>query len=79
MDPDYGEIYSALQVVTQNARTYFAQCGNSIVQPKDEDAFAAEVLYMYFNRRSCVDDPLSKPAQPGSGGCHGRQEAGGGD
>ena len=44
MDPDYGEIYSALQVVTQNARTYFAQCGNSIVQPKDEDAFAAEVL-----------------------------------
>ena len=58
MDPDYGEIYSALQVVTQNARTYFAQCGNSIVQPKDEDAFAAEVLYMYFNRRSCVDDPF---------------------
>jgi len=58
MDPDYGEIYSALQVVTQNARTYFAQCGNSIVQPKDEDAFTAEVLYMYFNRRSCVDDPF---------------------
>ena len=58
MDPDYGEIYSALQVVTQNALTYFAQCGNSIVQPKDEDAFAAEVLYMYFNRRSCVDDPF---------------------
>ncbi len=58
MGPDYGEIYSALQVVTQNARTYFAQCGNSIVQPKDEDAFTAEVLYMYFNRRSCVDDPF---------------------
>lgn len=58
MDPDYGEVYSALQVATQNARTYFAQCGNSIVQPKDEDAFAAEVLYMYFNRRSCVDDPF---------------------
>ena len=37
-------------MVTQNARTYFAQCGNSIVQPKDEDAFTAEVLYMYFNR-----------------------------
>lgn len=58
MDPNYGEIYSALQVVTQNARTYFAQCGNNIVQPKDEDAFAAEVLYMYFNRRSCVNDPF---------------------
>lgn len=58
MDADYGEIYAALQTVSQNARTYFAQCGNSIVQPKDEDAFTAEVLYMYFNRRSCVDDPF---------------------
>lgn len=58
MDADYGEIYAALQTVAQNARTYFTQCGNSIVQPKDEDAFVAEVLYMYFNRRSCVDNPF---------------------
>ena len=57
-DLDYGEVYAALQTMTQNARTYFAQCGNSIVQPKDEDAFVAEILYMYFNRRSCVDDPF---------------------
>lgn len=56
IDLDYGEIYATIQTVTQNARTYFTQCGNSIVQPKDEDAFAAEVLYTYFNRRSCVDD-----------------------
>ena len=56
---DYGEIYAALQTAAQNARTYFGQCGNSIVQPKDEDAFVAEVLYMYFNRRSCVEDPFS--------------------
>ena len=58
MGPDYGEIYATIQTVTQNARTYFAQCGNSIVQPRDEDAFLAEVLYAYFNRRSCVDDPF---------------------
>ena len=58
MGPDYGEIYATLQTVAQNARTYFAQCGNSIVQPKDEDSFLAEVLYAYFNRRSCVDDPF---------------------
>ena len=57
-DTDYGEVYAALQTVTQNARTYFAQCGNSIVQPKDEDAFVAEILYMFFNRRSCVEDPF---------------------
>ena len=58
MGPDYGEIYATLQTVAQNARTYFAQCGNSIVQSRDEDAFLAEVLYAYFNRRSCVDDPF---------------------
>ena len=58
VDAEYGEIYAALQTAAQNARTYFAQCGNSIVQPKDEDAFTAGVLYMYFNRRSCVDDPF---------------------
>ena len=57
-DTDYGEVYATLQTVSQNARTYFAQCGNSIVQPRDEDAFVAEILYMYFNRRSCVDDPF---------------------
>ena len=57
-DTDYGEVYAALQTVTQNARTYFAQCGNGIVQPKDEDAFVAEILYMYFSRRSCVEDPF---------------------
>ena len=58
LESDYSEIYAALQTAAQNARTYFSQCGNNIVQPKDEDAFVAEVLYMYFNRRSCVDEPF---------------------
>lgn len=56
MNVDYSEIYAALQTAAQNARTYFSQCGNNIVQPKDEDAFLAELIYMFFNRRSCVDD-----------------------
>jgi len=29
------------------------------VQPKDEDTFAAEILYMFFNRKSCTDEPFS--------------------
>lgn len=58
MNVDYSEIYAALQTAAQNARTYFSQCGNNIVQPKDEDAFLAELIYMFFNRRSCVDDPF---------------------
>lgn len=56
--PTYNEIYSMIQTVAQNARTYFLQCGNSIVQPKDEDAYVAEILYMFFNRKSCTDEPF---------------------
>lgn len=56
---DFGQIYSMMQTVEQNARAYFTQCGNSIVQPKDPDEAAAEILYMFFNRKSCVDEPFS--------------------
>lgn len=57
--PTYNEIYSAIQTAAQNAKTYFLQCGNSIVQPKDEDTFTAEILYTFFNRKSCADEPFS--------------------
>jgi hypothetical protein len=56
---EYPEIYGAIQTVVQNARAYFLQCGNSIVQSKDEDTFTAEVLYMFFNRKSCQTEPFS--------------------
>ena len=56
---DVGQVYSALQTAEQNARAYFLQCGNSIIQPADPDEAAAEVLYMFFNRQSCVDEPFS--------------------
>ncbi len=58
-DPDYAEIYGAIQTAAQNAKAYFMQCGNSIVQPRDEDTFVAEILYMFFNRRSCVTEPFA--------------------
>ena len=56
---DYGKVVSAMQTAEQNARAYFMQCGNIILQPKDPDEATAEILYMYFNRRSCVDEPFS--------------------
>ena len=56
---DLGKIYSALQTAEQTARAYFMQCGNTIMQPKDPDEAAAETLYMFFNRHSCVDEPFS--------------------
>ncbi|MCL2344016.1 MAG: hypothetical protein FWC62_09010, partial [Firmicutes bacterium] len=58
-DANYAEIAGAIQTAAQNARAYFSQCGNNIVQPKDEDTFVAEILYMFFNRRSCVTEPFS--------------------
>ena len=54
----YADIYGMIQTAVQNAKTYFIQCGNAIVQPEDEDAFTAEVLYMFFNRSSCVNEPF---------------------
>ena len=54
----YADIYGMIQTAVQNAKTYFMQCGNAVVQPEDEDAFTAEVLYMFFNRSSCVNEPF---------------------
>ena len=56
---DYSKIYSMLVSAEQNARAYFMQCGNSIIQPKNPDQAAAEILYIFFNRRSCVDEPFA--------------------
>ena len=57
---DYGKIYAMLKTAEQNARAYFLQCGNNILQPADPDEATAEILYMFFNRRSCVDEPFTQ-------------------
>ena len=59
---DYAKIYGMLMTAEQNARAYFLQCGNNILQPKNPDVATAEILYMFFNRRSCVDEPFSDRA-----------------
>jgi hypothetical protein len=59
LNHEYSEVFSMIQTTVQNAKTYFMQCGNAIVQPKDEDSFIAEILYMFFNRKSCTDEPFS--------------------
>ena len=56
---DYAKIYGMLTTAEQNARAYFMQCGNNIIQPKNPDQATAEILYMFFNRRSCIDEPFS--------------------
>ena len=56
---DLAQIYGTLQTAEQNARAYFMQCGNAILQPNDPDEATAEILYLFFNRRSCADEPFS--------------------
>lgn len=60
MTQSYTDIVSAMRTVAQNAKTYFGQCGNAIVQSKDEDQYTAEILYMFFNRKSCLDEPFEE-------------------
>ena len=60
---DFGKVYGMLQAAEQNARAYFAQCGNNILQPQNEDEAVAEILYMYFNRRACTDEPFADRVQ----------------
>ena len=56
---DFSTAYSALKAVEQNARAYFSLCGNTILEYEDEDEATAEMLYVFFNRKSCVDEPFS--------------------
>ncbi len=57
---DFSLVYSTMQTVEQNARAYFSQCGNAILQHQNEDEATAEILYTYFNRRSCVEESFSQ-------------------
>ena len=56
---DFSKVYAALKTVEQNAKAYFALCGNAIIEHNDEDEATAEILYTFFNRKSCVDEPFA--------------------
>jgi len=47
-----------LNTIASTARTYLAQCGNEIVEHRDDDEFAIEALYQMLNRKSSFDVPL---------------------
>lgn len=55
---EYPEIYQTLQSAAQTAKSYFSQCGNNVVVSRNEDVFIGEILYMFFNRRSSIDEPF---------------------
>lgn len=56
---DISTVCYALRTAEQNARNYFGQCGNSIIQPGDEDETTAEILYTFFNRKTATDQSFT--------------------
>lgn len=60
---EYSEIYQTLQSAAQTLKSYLGQCGNNVVVSKNEDVFLGEVLYLFFNRRSSIDEPFQSRVQ----------------
>lgn len=56
---DMSAVCCALRTAEQNARNYFGQCGNSIIQPNDEDEATAEIVYTFFNRQTAIDQSFT--------------------
>lgn len=55
---DFGDIWQIMHTVEMTAKNYFAQCGNEIISFGDPDSEQADILYTFFNRQSCIDEPL---------------------
>lgn len=55
----YSEMYQTLTTAAATLKASLQKCGNNIVEHDNEDAFLGETLYMFFNRRSSMDEPFS--------------------
>jgi len=49
---DLNEMYSVLKTAERTARNYFYQCGNEVIDYRDEDEFVTDILYNLLNRNS---------------------------
>lgn len=56
----YSGIVNMMSSAEQAAKVYLRQCGNEVVSPAPghEDEAICEILYTWFNRRSCVKEPF---------------------
>lgn len=50
---DISEIAESMQLSKQSIIQSLEECGNICLMPEDENAFIAEFLYTFFNRRTC--------------------------
>lgn len=55
---DYQEIFQTIENAVNLVKSYFSRCGNSIVETENEDFHIGSILYMFFNRRSSIEEPF---------------------
>lgn len=60
---EYADIYQTLQSAAQTLKSSLSQCGNNVVVAKNEDVHIGEILYIFFNRRSSIDEPFQSRIQ----------------
>ena len=59
---DYADVIANMMKVEQQARRYFNTCGNAIIafdNMDEENMFAAEILYLIYNRSSSSETPFA--------------------
>ena len=54
----YNDIFNTLSTAAHTAKAYFAKCGNTVIEPDDEDVFLCEFFYNFYNRRSSMEEPF---------------------
>ena len=60
---EYTVIYNSLNNAVMQLKRHLKMCGNSIIEPKNEDQHLGEILYIFFNRRSSMEEPFQSRVQ----------------
>lgn len=53
------DIADDVEETCRKVRAGLGACGNEIINPTDEDYFTAEILYLFYNRKSCTEESLA--------------------
>lgn len=53
------EIAREMKTAEMKVRAGLNACGNEVVTPENEDFFQAEILYTFYNRKSCADETFA--------------------
>ncbi len=51
---------SQLEIAERTARTYLSQCGNNIIEHKNQEEFMTELFYIIFNRKKSNTIPFTE-------------------